>query len=53
MTMIDASHPILTVAFCSSTYWPIAAGPKHLSPPQLITSNIHVNSVARRLETEE
>ena len=53
MTMIDASHPILTVAFCSNTYWPTPAGPKHLSLPQLITSNIHVNSVARKLETEE
>jgi hypothetical protein len=51
--MIDAFHPILTVAFCSNTYWPTPAGPKHLSLPQLITSNIHVNSVARKLETEE
>jgi len=53
MTMIDASHPILTVAFCSNTYWSIQECPKRLSLPQLITSNIHVNSVARRLETKE
>jgi hypothetical protein len=53
MTMIDASHLILTVASCSNTYWPTPAGPEHLSLAQRITSNIYVNSVARKLETEE
>ena len=53
MTMIDASHPMLTVAFCSATYWRTAAGPKRLSLLKLIANNIQVNSSVRRLETEE